>query len=433
MSTVVHAAAHHAVRHLRDTFIPHEGNGHRPHVVSHRSLLWYSAMLIVIKGLAVAGTIALPSASLYSSSITGENIVTLTNAARHNLNLSKLEESATLNRAAQAKAEDMIAKQYFAHQSPDGDTPWDWFRRAGYSYLYAGENLAVHYTTAEEVGEGWMASPSHRANIVNPSYTQIGVGIAYGTFEGVPSHVVVQMFGSPIPVAAVAPTPARNPAPDRAPTPKPTAPAAVPTSDLPPTGEVASAAVKPAPIAAPAASEPVAETTLPTVGPTVDPASLQLRQHTSSYEVSLSVEDAAAVELQLGGLRVPLARIGQTDTWDGVVPFDLSTMNAGGEQLTVTAVSQSGSTISQVVAWVAPAAQPQQLYNFNGGTQRAIKLLGVTVQNLNDSTRQVYLYFVIFLAVAMLLNVAIKFRVQHPSIIGHGAAVMALAVILFLV
>jgi hypothetical protein len=108
-------------------------------------------------------------------------------------------------------------------------------------------------------------------------------------------------------------------------------------------------------------------------------------------------------------------------------------MSAGGEQLTVTAANQSGSTVSQVVAWVAPAAQPQQLYNFNGGTQRAIKLLGVTVQNLNDSTRQLYLYFVVFLGVAMLLNVAIKFRVQHPSIIGHGAAVMALAVILFLV
>lgn len=431
MSTVVHSAAHHVARHLRDTFIPHEGNGHRPHAVSHRSLLWYSALLILIKGLAVAGTIALPSASLYSSSITGSNIVALTNAARHNLSLHELAHSEVLDRAAQAKAEDMLAKQYFSHQSPDGDTPWVWFTRAGYSYLYAGENLAVHYTTAEDVGEGWMASPSHRANIVNPSYTEMGVGVAYGNFEGVPSHIVVQMFGSPLPSLAQEPEQVNLAA-----APKP-APAAKAQPVQPaPSGEVASASVQPAPAAAPMPQpsvEPLVETTEPVASPIVNPSSLRLQQRPDRYDVSLAVEDAQSVEVQLGGQRATLSRVGQTDTWDGAVPFDLSTMGVGGEQLTVSATSQSGSTVSQVVAWVAPAAQPQQLYNFNGGSQRPIKLLGVTVRNLNDSTRQVYLYFVVFLAVAMLLNVAIKFRVQHPSIIGHGAAVMALAVVLFLV
>lgn len=431
MSTAVHAAARHAASHLRDTFIPHEGNGHKPHAVSHRALLLYSALLILTKGLLLVGAVALPSSSLYSSSITAGNIVTLTNAARTSLSLPTLTRSDVLDRAAQAKAEDMLANGYFAHTSPAGVTPWDWFKQVGYGYTYAGENLAVHYATAEDVGEGWMASPSHRANIVNPSYSEIGVGVAYGTFEGVPSHIVVQMFGTPLPVpaqaapqqqVAVAPVPVPQPVP---PTPEPT-------------GEVAAAAVQiePAPVAvqrAPVPADDLPQTTAPAADPIVDQSSLRLQQRGDSYELTVEVEQAADVQAQIGGQRVELTRLGKTDTWTGSVPFSRDTASVGGEQLSITASGYSGSTVSQVLAWVAPAAQTQNLYNFNGGQQRAIKLLGLTVDNLNDSTRQVYLYFAVFLGVAMLLNVAIKFRVQHPTIIGHGAAVMALAVILFLV
>jgi uncharacterized protein YkwD len=434
VSTVIHAAAHHAVRHLRDTFIPHEGNNHRPHAVSHRLLLLYSAMLIVVKGLAIAATVALPSASLYSSSITSTNVIALTNAARHNLNLAlaPLATSELLNQAATAKAEDMMTDQYFAHTSPSGDTPWDWFSRVGYRYLHAGENLAVHYATAEDMGEGWMASPGHRANIVNPNYTEIGVGVAYGTFEGVPTHIVVQLFGNPLPALVeepVAPEVASIPAPTQASIPKVSV--AIPVEP----GEVAAAAdeTPPAPIAVEPVAAPLAETTAAVDSPVINSDSLDLQQRSDRYDLSLAVDDAAAVEVQLGGQRVTLSRIGESNVWDGAVPFDVSTMGVGGEQLTISAVGQSGSTVSQVVAWVAPATQLQQLYNFNGGTQRAIKLLGVTLENVNDSTRQVYLYFIVFLGVVMLLNIAVKYRVQHPSIIGHSAAVMALAIILFLV
>lgn len=382
--------------------------------------------MILLKGLAIAATVALPSSSLYSSSITSSNVIQLTNQARRNLGLEQLEANDLLARAAQAKADDMLANQYFAHTSPAGVTPWDWFSQVGYRYLYAGENLAVHYTTAEDVGEGWMASPSHRANIVNPSYTEIGIGIAYGTFEGAPSYLVVQMFGSPLPQLAEA-----APAPEVATLPPVPAPA-VPVAE--PKPEVASAAVEAAPaptVATPATAE--LQTTVPTVAPAIDPASLQLQQRPGLYSVSIEVADAQAVEVQLAGERAALTRIGQSDLWDGSVVFNAATLSVGGEQLTVSATGQSGSTVSQSVAWVAPATEIQQLYNFNGNAQKAIKLLGISIGNLNDSTRQVYLYFLVFLGVALLLNVAIKHRVQHPTIIGHGAAVMALAVILFLV
>ena len=147
---------------VSDHFIPHERNNYHPHVLKHRVLLGYSAFLILLKVLVLVLPIALPSSSLYSSAITAQNIADLTNQTRVNLGIEKLTASAKLAKAATEKAQDMLAKQYFAHTSPEGRTPWDWLKKVGYDYLYSGENLAVHYTTAEDVQGGWLASPSHR-------------------------------------------------------------------------------------------------------------------------------------------------------------------------------------------------------------------------------------------------------------------------------
>ena len=91
----------------------------------------------------------------------------------------------------------MLANQYFAHTSPAGVTPWSWFAKNGYSYKYAGENLAVYFTSAEDVYSGWLASPTHKANIIDPRYTEIGVGVAQGEYQGYPAIFVVQHFGYP--------------------------------------------------------------------------------------------------------------------------------------------------------------------------------------------------------------------------------------------
>ena len=182
-------------RQARDHFIPHRGNKHHPHILKHRVLFGYSIILILLKIIAVIGPIALPSSTLYSSAITPKNIIDLTNQTRDNLNLSKLKMNDRLAKAAADKAADMLKNQYFAHTSPSGVTPWDWIKKAGYSYRYSGENLAVHFEEAEEVEKGWLVSPSHRANIVNANYTEIGVGVVSGVFEDVPTTFVVQMFG----------------------------------------------------------------------------------------------------------------------------------------------------------------------------------------------------------------------------------------------
>ncbi len=124
-------------------------------------------------------------------------MVDLTNENRIQNALPGLMIDPVLVKAAQEKADDEAAKGYFAHTSPEGIDSWHWFAQAGYSFTYAGENLAVDFTDSTAVMSAWMNSPTHRANILNGHYTQIGIATASGMYEGHPTIFVVQEFGSP--------------------------------------------------------------------------------------------------------------------------------------------------------------------------------------------------------------------------------------------
>lgn len=92
----------------------------------------------------------------------------------------------------------MAEKSYFAHTSSDGVTPWHWFQEVDYPYLYAGENLAIHFTDSEDVIDAWMNSPTHRANILNTRFTEMGIATAQGSYQGRATIFVVQLFGTPL-------------------------------------------------------------------------------------------------------------------------------------------------------------------------------------------------------------------------------------------
>jgi len=126
--------------------------------------------------------------------ITRENIITLTNQDRDRKDLGILREDGRLTEAAQNKANDMIARGYWAHFY-HGQTPWDWMKRAGYQYIDAGENLAIDFTKAEDINQAWLESASHRENLLNPKYQDIGIGISEGWFKDHNTIIVVQMFG----------------------------------------------------------------------------------------------------------------------------------------------------------------------------------------------------------------------------------------------
>lgn len=182
---------------LKNHFIPHEGNDYKPHFVRGKSLVAIALVALAFYGLAFSiKSVVVKHPDLLSAVITSV-LVDLTNSNRLSENLSPLEESATLVRAAQLKADDMAGKSYFAHTSPEGVTPWYWFKESGYTFVYAGENLAVNFTDSEDVVRAWMSSPGHRANILNGKFTQTGIAMASGLYNGRQTIYVVQLFGRP--------------------------------------------------------------------------------------------------------------------------------------------------------------------------------------------------------------------------------------------
>jgi len=130
---------------------------------------------------------------------TREEIISQTNTFRKLLGLEELKESPILDQAASQKLQDMINNQYFAHTSPKGISPWYWLELNNYNYIYAGENLAIGFTTAKETVDAWKNSPSHRANLANPKFKEIGIAVAPARIQNNEGILVVQLFGTPQP------------------------------------------------------------------------------------------------------------------------------------------------------------------------------------------------------------------------------------------
>lgn len=139
--------------------------------------------------------IALRSSNI--AAVVSAILVELANGDRSATGLQELAMNPTLVAVAQAKANDMAEKSYFAHTSPEGIEPWHWFETVGYSYAHAGENLAINFSDSADVEHAWMNSPAHRDNILNSKYTEIGIATAQGAYEGRTTTFVVQVFGTP--------------------------------------------------------------------------------------------------------------------------------------------------------------------------------------------------------------------------------------------
>lgn len=110
-------------------------------------------------------------------------VIQLVNNIRKQNGLSPLTANWELSRVARYKSQDMADRNYFSHTSPTYGTPFQMIKAFGLSYRTAGENIAYGYASPQKVVDGWMNSSGHRANILNASYTQIGVGyVAKGNY-----------------------------------------------------------------------------------------------------------------------------------------------------------------------------------------------------------------------------------------------------------
>lgn len=182
---------------LRHWFTPHHTN-------NFRAKLLHNSGIFAVIGIILSTNIFLklldnPALHIlgFTSSVTIDEVVRATNEARIGAGLKPLAYNEKLADAARRKAANMIAENYWAHNSPSGKSPWVWFKDAGYSYVFAGENLAKDFGNTSHLMSAWMASATHKENIINTKYTEIGIAVVPGTLEGQETMLVVQLFGTP--------------------------------------------------------------------------------------------------------------------------------------------------------------------------------------------------------------------------------------------
>lgn len=186
---------------LKHLLTPQHTNNHRPRLLHPTGLAILVGIALVGQiWIALGGRLSSRSGYVlgYATSIVSSQVIEQTNQKRIENGLSQLQVSQELSEAASSKAAHMFAHNYWAHIAPDGTTPWVFIKNAGYDYTVAGENLARDFIDTPSMIKAWMDSPTHRENILNPKYQEIGIAVVNGNLEGEETTLVVQMFGSSI-------------------------------------------------------------------------------------------------------------------------------------------------------------------------------------------------------------------------------------------
>jgi hypothetical protein len=195
---------------------------------THAKVYWpYLPLIVLLLGSAILNIwqplqVNKPASLAYATEMSRSGLLSNTNTQRANNGKASLALNDKLNASAQAKANDMVARNYWSHNTPDGQQPWVFFDAQGYAYTKAGENLATGYATTYDTVIGWMNSPTHRSNMLDGVFTEVGFGFANSAnyVEGNTNMtIIVAHYATPVVAAAVSPPP---PAPAPAPAPAPT-------------------------------------------------------------------------------------------------------------------------------------------------------------------------------------------------------------------
>jgi len=182
---------------LKDYFLPHDGNDHKPKALRPKALTVYVGTILAVKIIVTATLFFVyPNQATLTSKII-DNLYRLTNEERVANGLEPLSINPELAAAAQRKVDDMAAKNYFAHVSPEGKYPWQMIDTSNYQFSYMGENLAMDFSSAEVVHSAFMNSPSHRDNILHSKYKDIGIALKVGNINGKETIILAEFFATP--------------------------------------------------------------------------------------------------------------------------------------------------------------------------------------------------------------------------------------------
>lgn len=247
-----------------------------------------------------------PSSSVlaYSTAMSTGGLLSSTNSARVSEGAAALQLNSKLNAAAQAKAEDMANRNYWSHNTPEGNPPWIFVSAQNYSYQKLGENLAAGFSDEQATINGWLASPPHKENLMDPSFSEVGFGFAnnpdYTSAGGGPMTIVVAFYGKPVGAAAPAPAPtASQGSSAKKPTPTPSSGSAA-----------APAPAQPAPESSPAPSTPLASLPQQPQAETPRPATTDNPRSGVSLAVRTSRAQVAFAKLPVSSFATGLSTFG---------------------------------------------------------------------------------------------------------------------------
>lgn len=177
---------------------PRYSNDHKARLIHSSTLAIISAFLILYQLVLFLFPLTGVKVLGYAANISTDEVIRLTNQKRLENGVSALLYNPTLSLAAKAKGDHMLQYDYWAHVAPDGTEPWKFFSDYGYKYRYAGENLARDFSDPASAVDAWMASPSHRDNLLSSKYQEIGIAVVEGDLGGVDTTIIVQLFGTPL-------------------------------------------------------------------------------------------------------------------------------------------------------------------------------------------------------------------------------------------
>ena len=185
---------------------PGKHNNYTPFLL-HRSALAIYVLIIFVFNL-VVGQLGLFTVF---AAVDASTLYSLHNSNRNNSGLGGLTVNSQLVSSATSKAKAMLDSNCWDHYCPPGTSPWSFILGAGYEYIYAGENLAEGFGDNNALMNAWMNSPTHRANVLNGNFTEIGIGFAYGSFQGKENNtIVVVHFGSRQKIQTAPPAPVKQ-------------------------------------------------------------------------------------------------------------------------------------------------------------------------------------------------------------------------------
>ena len=341
--------------------IPHAGNNYRPRIFEQRSVRHLIIGTLAIKIIVVSLLFAAYPNQGYQNSNVKDHMYSLINEYRTSKGDAPLAVTSYLETTADSKANDMVAKAYFSHYGPDGKKPWEWIDKKTYNFSAMGENLAMDFLTAQPVFKAFQDSPAHNKNLLEGAFSEIGIAIESGVIDGHDTNVMVVFFGHPQGVTAVAKA-----------TPKPATDTAV--------------VVKPT-------VQKVAAT--PTTRPKPAPAPLNISKNESA---PLAVAPAQP------------AVVAQPTTINVVDRLTIQPRQNTAETDTVLGVAINTD----------PSSSQPSLYLGSSLQQTPASARGSWLQYVNQWSNNFFFVLLIAFVVILLINIFVKIRVQHVSILGNA-------------